>query len=212
MKPRTLTRSPSANSVENRPAKPKPKHPGLTEPKAVAPKRWSERAGERFGRLVVVRPVKRLKGSLKIECICDCGKVVRPRSCNLGKNTNSCGCLFRETRQGARKHGHKSGGKVSKIYRAWQSMKTRCYGHQKINHRYIQNNIRVCEEWLVGTNSLSGFECFAKAVGEPPTKNHTIERIDNLGDYEPKNVIWATRLVQGNNAKLSHEEGGKEQR
>ena len=91
-------------------------------------------------------------------------------------------------------------------------MKTRCYGHQKINHRYIQNNIRVCEEWLVGTNSLSGFECFAKAVGEPPTKNHTIERIDNLGDYEPKNVIWATRLVQGNNAKLSHEEGGKEQR
>ena len=40
---------------------------------------------------------------------------------------------------------------------------------------------------------------FIAAVGQPPTANHTLDRIDNKKGYYPGNVRWATPLEQGSN-------------
>ena len=54
--------------------------------------------GQRFGRLIAVKPVGRNKGgNIKWECKCDCGntKIILASSLRSG-NTKSCGCLAKE--------------------------------------------------------------------------------------------------------------------
>lgn len=143
-----------------------------------------------IGRLRIVK----VSGKM-VEAECICGKMWKGLKFNVSRgNTLSCGCYSKEVRRFCRKtHGHKSDGKVSKLYRAWQSMKTRCYLSLPVNHQYIRRGISVCPEWL------NSFEAFAKHIGEPPSPNHTVERIDNSKGYEIGNVKWATRKEQGNN-------------
>ena len=64
-----------------------------------AKKRISDLAGQRFGRLLVVRATdQRNNNKVVWECKCDCGNTVYIKS-TLLKNgtTKSCGCLRKET-------------------------------------------------------------------------------------------------------------------
>lgn len=156
--------------------------------------------GDRFGHLVVigfVRHVRTAGGGQKRPVFrfrCDCGKEVDTRiySVRSGK-TASCGC---KARGRAPKHGATTGGSLSPEWRAWRDMLTRAtnpnIGHA---HRYTGRGITVHEGWKYGGDG-KGFERFFEHVGPKPTAAHSLDRIDNDGNYEPGNVRWATRQEQ----------------
>ncbi|KKL93677.1 hypothetical protein LCGC14_1872280 [marine sediment metagenome] len=62
----------------------------------------------------------------------------------------------------------------------WYSMIERCNNPKcKSFKNYGGRGITVCQRWL------DSFEDFKEDMGERPTPQHTIDRIDNEGNYEP---------------------------
>ena len=60
---------------------------------------------------------------------------------------------------------------------------------------YGGRGITICKEW-------DDFYQYAADVGLPPSSKHSIDRIDNDGNYEPSNVRWTTPKEQANNQRL----------
>jgi hypothetical protein len=74
-------------------------------------------------------------------------------------------------------------------------MKSRCLNANIANYdRYGGRGIGICNAWA------ESFERFAADMGEPPSKTHSIDRINNDGDYEPGNCRWATPKEQARNS------------
>lgn len=79
-------------------------------------------------------------------------------------------------------------------YRAWHSMKQRCLNPKcRRWNKYGGRGIAICQKWL------DSFEAFLADMGPRPSPDHSIDRIDNDGDYEPGNCRWATRSQQQQN-------------
>jgi hypothetical protein len=67
------------------------------------------------------------------------------------------------------------------------------YPTKKDGPNYKLNNIKIHESWLYS------FENFLKNLGRAPSKRHSLDRINNLGNYEPGNCRWATTFEQRHN-------------
>lgn len=152
--------------------------------------------GCRFGRLVVVGVAPQRHRQDRWLCRCDCGGEKIVSTSHLGATTLSCGCLRKEiAARKATKHGAAT-GKFAPEYRPWLNMKTRCrYENRRDYKNYGARGITVYEPWQ------RDFAAFRAYIGPRPTRQHSIERIDNDGNYEPGNVRWATTSEQNKNKR-----------
>ena len=84
------------------------------------------------------------------------------------------------------------------LFQVWRGMIRRCH-NPKVNnyHNYGGRGISVCAAWR------SDFWAFTSAVPPRPTLKHTLDRIDNDGNYEPGNVKWSTTAQQHRNARFN---------
>ena len=151
--------------------------------------------GLKFGRLTVRQFAGQDRhGNRLWLCDCACGGTVTVIKGSLSSGrTRSCGCLQREF---IVRRNTTHGLSDTPEYRAWRDMLSRC---ENPNTRYYElyggRGISVCDRWR------GSFEMFYADMGPRPSPRHSIDRIDNDGDYEPGNCRWATWTEQNANKR-----------
>ncbi|KKL97903.1 hypothetical protein LCGC14_1829790 [marine sediment metagenome] len=150
--------------------------------------------GQKFGRLTVLKRMDNDKhrNSMWL-CRCDCGKEKIICGYDLKRgHTQGCGCLRKEIAGITHTtHGHYK----TKTYKSWEQMIQRCTNPKVHNyHNYGGRGITICSRWMK-------FENFLEDMGERPGKNHSIDRINNNGNYCKSNCRWATIKQQNRNRR-----------
>lgn len=150
--------------------------------------------GVRFGRLVAKERVRHPSGLTFWLCRCDCGNESVVRACGLRSgHTKSCGCF---NRQVAEERRTKHGLSRTPEYKVWLNIKDRCCNENSQEfHNYGARGICICDRWI------HSFENFLEDMGARPSRLHSIDRIDNDGDYTQSNCRWATPKEQNNNQR-----------
>ena len=81
-------------------------------------------------------------------------------------------------------------------YTSWEGMKRRCFNpNYKQYSDYGGRGITVCDRWK------NSFENFFADMGLKPSPDHSLDRIDNDGDYQKDNCKWSTKAEQSNNQR-----------
>ncbi len=130
-------------------------------------------------------------GRSKWWCRCTCGSEKAVDGNNLKSGASkSCGCLLREV---ITKHGCWA----TKEYATWEGIKQRCLNPKsQVYEYYGGRGITICDRW-------KNFEYFLADVGKKPepTKDYSLDRINNEMGYEPGNVRWVIRSTQCQNRR-----------
>ena len=101
-----------------------------------------------------------------------------------------------------RKHGD-SLPPVAPEYTCWVQMKQRCYNTCLPKYlEYGARGITVCDRWR------DSYHDFLADMGRRPSDKHSIDRIDNDGNYEPGNCRWALADVQNKNKRYKRSHRG----
>lgn len=160
--------------------------------------------GTTFGRLTVVGEAEPIvdksgrnhSGSI-VRCECGTERTVRNSRLRSGE-TASCGCLRAEKSVELGRSCATHQLSKSAEHNTWISMTYRCRNENHVSFKnYGGRGITVCDRWL------NSFEAFLEDMGPRPSSEHSIDRIDNDGNYEPGNCRWATVMEQGRNKRNS---------
>lgn len=78
-------------------------------------------------------------------------------------------------------------------YHIWEGMKQRCLNPNNPSYpNYGGRGIKISKRWL-------SFSNFYEDMGDRPSSKHSINRIDNDGDYCKANCEWADYVTQARN-------------
>jgi hypothetical protein len=145
---------------------------------------------KQFGQLKVLRKASSRNPSNHDTlwlCECSCGNLHVTGSCNLRSGrSKSCGC--KKNLHGEANPAYRHGMTSSPEHAAYRSARSRCTNpnvacYKEYGGRGITFNFDSFEEWYA-------------ELGPRPTPEHSVNRIDNEGPYEPGNVKWATKAEQ----------------
>lgn len=167
--------------------------------------RFKDLKGRKIGRLTVIEhtgftePNKHGRRYALWYCKCDCGNYCEVSSANLGKGTNSCGCLAKEHLAEMTKGNITHGMTGTHLYRCYHQMLNRCYKPKNDHyHMYGGRGIAVCEEWR---NDFKAFRDWAFRNGYQ--EGLSLDRIDVNGNYKPSNCRWIAMKDQCHNKRQS---------
>lgn len=147
--------------------------------------------GQRYGRLTVVA-VGQIKDTYRYYavCWCDCNsglKRIRSEGLKSGAVV-SCGCYQKEisTTHGLHSNMH---------YSRHRLMMDRCYNDECTSYpNYGGRGISVCPEW-------HDLATYISQLPDGYFDGAHLDRIDNDGNYEPRNVRWVTPKQNYNNRR-----------
>lgn len=150
----------------------------------------------------------------------NCGKDFSIRESDVKRGRGIfCGksCAASGVNGNTYRHGHTmtSTGQT-KEYRAWSGIKKRTTLPNQSNSKYYYDRgIEMCDRWI------NSFETFLEDMGMAPSKNHSVDRINVDGNYEPSNCRWATvseqmsnmrsnKFIEFKGRRMTQEEWGRE--
>ncbi|WP_157870168.1 hypothetical protein [Streptomyces ossamyceticus] len=167
------------------------------------PRLFVAEPGMRFVRLTVLQEErKRMPNGAYVwvaHCQCDCGQETTATVNNLKNGqVQSCGCLHRERVAATNALRATHGLSDHPHYHRWRNMMGRCYDRRDPHYaNWGARGISVCSEWHDPQTFVRDLD---KLLGPCP-EGHSLDRIDNDGNYEPGNVRWATPLTQRHNQR-----------
>lgn len=150
--------------------------------------------GKKFNKLKVLKNMGKNENRKYFWlCKCECGKEIIVKGDNLKNgHSKSCGCYKLER---LKKRSITHDLSKHRLFKIFYGIKSRCYNKKDYHYKwYGSKGIKIYDEWL---NDFKNFYDWAMANGYE--EHLTIDRINNIGNYEPSNCRWVTMKEQCRN-------------
>lgn len=125
---------------------------------------------------------------------CDCGREFTSASMKTRK-TYACPPCVNEANTGRKRISSDA------LYPVWNGIKQRCHNPNLRSYKdYGGRGISICPEWEY---NYVAFKEYVDTLGPAPSESHTLDRINNDGNYEQGNLRWASKFEQTHNRRNS---------